>query len=148
MAYISTPNVSGGNGRPEPFNENDDRRITSDILHTMGRLNKRCFYPSELIMEEEMETATAYHNPEEKEKALLDNPTPFYNEVKYCLERLLEEEIAEKDVKIDQSNGMKYTVYCKTDLFEEVKPRIMAVQHAVIGKILEEYNNNKKRTTV
>jgi hypothetical protein len=144
MSFVPTPKVSGGD-RPEPFNENDENRITSDILHNIGRLDKRCFYPSELIMEEEMEAAMAYHNPQEKEKALLGEPTPFYKQVTYCLERLVEKGILKKEVKVDQSDGTRYTLYCKTDLYEEVKPQIMAVQLAVIDKILEEYKERKKR---
>jgi hypothetical protein len=50
-----------------------------------------------------------------------------------------------KVVKVDKSDGTEYKLYCKTDMFEEVRPQIMAVQLAVIDSILEEYRERKKR---
>jgi hypothetical protein len=138
---VPPPKVSGG-VRPEPFNENDEKRVTSDIIKNMSRLNKPCFYPSELIMEEEMEGARAFHNPEAKEKALLGEQNEYLKQVTYCLERLVEKRIVKKKERVDRSDGTKYIVYCKTDLFEEVRPQIMDVQLPDIDKIL---NDHKKR---
>ena len=63
----------------------------------------------------------------------------------YCLERLVERGILRKDVKVDESDGTEYIVYCKTDLFEEVRSQIMAVQLADIDKILEERRKRKEQ---
>jgi hypothetical protein len=133
---IPRPKVSGGK-RPEPFNESDESRFTSDILHGMCRLEKRCFFPSEFVMEEEMEGAGAYHNPEAKEKALYGKPNEYYNIVSYCLERLLERKLVVKEKRIEESDNTQYVVYCKTKLLKELCPEIMKYQLSDINRILK-----------
>jgi len=135
---VSTPKVSGGD-RPEPFNENDERRWTSDILHNMCRLDKPCFFPSQFIMEEEMQGAKVYHNPDAKERALYGEQNEQYKQVSYCLEKLLERQMVVKEKRVDGSDNMEYTVYCKTNLLKELCSQIMSVQLVDIAKILEEY---------
>jgi hypothetical protein len=143
---VPTPKVSGGD-RPEPFNENDEKRVLSDIVHNMSRLNKPCFYPSELIMEKEMEGAKAYHNPEAKEKALYGEQNEYYQQVTYCLEKLTEKQIVNKEEKVDPSDSTKYTVYCKTDLFENIRTQIKGAQLSDIDKVLEEYRRPRTTTS-
>jgi hypothetical protein len=143
---VPTPRVSGGD-RPEPFDENDERRVLSDILRNMSRLKKLCFFPSELIMEEEMEGAKAYHNPKAKERALYGEQNEYYRHVTYCLEKLREKRLVKKEEKVDETDNTKYTVYCKTNLLEEVRTQIMGVQLSDIDKILQEYKRKQTATS-
>lgn len=138
MSFIPTPNVSGGD-IPEPFNYNDEKVSISNIVHNMKRLNKPCYHSSELIMEEEMEAVMAHHNPEGKESGLYDEKNDYRKLVTYCLERLAKKGVVRREERADQSNGMKYTVYCPTGIFEQTKPKIRDGELTVIDDILTDH---------
>jgi hypothetical protein len=137
MSFIPTPNVSGDDV-PEPFNYNDVKVAISYTLHNMKRLGKPCYHPSELIMEQEMEAVMAHYNPDGKEGGLYDESNDYHKLVTNCLQRLAEKGVVRKEERIDQSDGIKYPVYCPTDLFEEVKPQIRDNELTDIDKILDD----------
>jgi hypothetical protein len=115
---IGTPEVSGGN-IPEPFNESDERIWMNRILKHMCGETKDCFYPSEFILNEQMQEVKAYDNPEEKERALSNESRPYYNIAKHSLERLtnfMEREIVTRETRFDPTDNKTYVVYCKTSL--------------------------------
>lgn len=143
MAFIATPNPSGGD-IPEPFNNNDVKATTSSILHNMKRLAKPCYHPSDLIMEEEMEAMMAYYNPQVKEMGLYDKRNVYRKLVTYCLERLTVKGIVRKEEMVDESDGESYTVYCTTDLFEQIKSQIRDGELTIIDTVLEGYKARKK----
>lgn len=89
------------------------------ILKHMCGETKDCFYPSEFILNEEMEEVRAYDNPEEKERALSNEASPYYRIAKHSLERLtnfMEKEIVTRETSLDPTDNKTYIVYCKTSL--------------------------------
>lgn len=117
---IPTPNVSGSD-IPEPFNANDDNVWIDRILRTMCRLSqKRCFYPSEFVLEDDMQSAGAYDNPKTKERALSDEQSPYHKLAIHCLEKLTGLHFLIREIILDaEDNNRQYTVYCRTQLLTD-----------------------------
>lgn len=112
---IGIPKVSGGN-IPEPFNENDERVWMNRIVKDMCREARDCFYPSEFILNEEMQNVKAYDNPEEKEHALSDESSPYYKIAKHSLEQLVEKQVVTREIRSDSTDNKEYITYSKTSL--------------------------------
>jgi hypothetical protein len=77
-----------GENIPEPFNQNDVLAWTGRILRDMCREGRECFYPSEFILDEELQEAMAYDNAEQKERAISDGNNVYHTFARFCLEEL------------------------------------------------------------
>ncbi|HZD81287.1 MAG TPA: hypothetical protein VE076_00300 [Nitrososphaeraceae archaeon] len=141
-----TPNVSGGD-IPEPFNQNDEKVWIDRILkHMCKNHNRRCFYPSEFILNDEMQDARVYDNPIEREAALSDEGKPYYKIAKHSSERLENLHIVKRETKQDAAdNNREYIVYCRTELLDKVVcPKVNAYPDQLhnIDVILEKHQRN------
>jgi DNA-binding Lrp family transcriptional regulator len=56
------PSAAANANIPQPYNENDVLVWTRRILKSVCKENKRCFYPSEFILSDEMQGSEAYHD--------------------------------------------------------------------------------------
>ena len=141
---IGKPKPSGGD-IPEPFNENDVRAWIGRFLKTLCREDRNCFYPSEFILNEEIEQAKAYDNPKEKEKALYNERNAYYKLAKHCLEELTKMLVLVKDSIRDSADNREYEVYCKTLLLlNTICPKVNNINGLPdIDKILEEYRSRR-----
>jgi len=140
---IGIPKVSGGN-IPEPFNENDERVWMNRILKDMCRETRDCFYPSEFILNEEMQHAKAYDNPQEKERALSDEASPYYKIAKHSLEQLFKKEVVTKETISDPTDGKTYITYCKTSLLNALCKEIGKYDLPDIDTILTRLRNAER----
>jgi hypothetical protein len=136
---IGTPKPSGGR-IPEPFNENNVTDWIGRILKTLCREERRCFYPSEFILDEEIQQAKAYDNPVEKERALSEEGNFYHKLAKFCLEELTNKLVVTRDSRTDSSDNREYIVYCKTPfLVNRLCQDIDKIGLPGIDKILEDY---------
>jgi hypothetical protein len=140
---IGIPEVSGGN-IPEPFNENDERVWMNRILKDMCRETRDCFYPSEFILNEEIQHVKAYDNPHEKERALSDESSPYYKIAKHSLEQLVKKEVVTKETRSDPTDGKKYITYCKTSLLNALCKEISKYDLPDIDTILTRLRNAER----
>jgi hypothetical protein len=129
-----------GENTPKPFNRNDVLAWTGRVLRDMCRESRECFYPSEFILNEELQEADAYDNPEEKERALSDENNVYHTFARFCLQELSVRKIVWGKTVRDLADNMEYETYCKTDLLKSLCPQIMAVGLPDIDVILDQYN--------
>ncbi len=140
---IGIPEVSGGN-IPEPFNENDERVWMNRILKDMCRETRDCFYPSEFILNEEMQHVKHMTTHMKKNALFSDESSPYYKIAKHSLEQLVKKEVVTKETRSDPTDGKKYITYCKTSLLNAHCKEISKYDLPDIDTILTRLRNAER----
>jgi hypothetical protein len=89
-----------------------------------------------------MQHARAYDNPQEKERALSDEASPYYKIAKHSLEQLFNKEIVTRETRSDPTDDKKYITYCKTSLLNALCKEISRYDLPDIETIYGGYCNN------
>jgi hypothetical protein len=133
-----------GDDIPKPFNENDVRAWIGRFLKDLCREERTRFFPSDFLLNEEMQQANAY-DAQEKEKALYNKDHVYRKLSSYCLEQLTERLVLNRTSVRDPTDDLEYTTYDKTDLLLNV---ICTKVNEISGlpdidKILEVYKRHR-----
>jgi hypothetical protein len=113
---IGTPLTAGGAGHPEPWNTNNVIVWTGHACKYICKNDNKDhhdFHQSEFLLNEEIMKAAAYHNEDEKHKALYDDKHSYAILVRYCLTWLVKNNLLEEQ-KVRDMDGSESSRYQPT----------------------------------
>ncbi|MGB7956933.1 MAG: hypothetical protein WCF23_23410 [Candidatus Nitrosopolaris sp.] len=91
-----------------------------------------------------MQNAKAYDNPEEKERALSDESSPYYKIAKHSLEQLFNKQVVRREIRSDPTDKKEYITYCKTSLLNALCKEIGRYDQPDIDAILSRLRNAER----